>query len=63
MEIELVVNCVECGEEIIGCMIDLSEEERPQVNVTVFAQSEWECHECGAVTCIGDIDMCNREDL
>ena len=63
MIVELVVNCIECEEEIVHRSMHVSDAEVPQVNVDEFSQSDWVCPKCGHITCVGDIEMMDREDL
>jgi len=56
MIIELIVNCPECEEEIRISTMDLTSD-KPQVHITSFEQSMWECENCNKEFAIGDIDL------
>lgn len=63
MTLKMTVNCVECDAEITKQMLYAGPDSEAAVNVWDFAQSSWECQNCGHTSCIGDIDMMDREDL
>ncbi len=63
MLLKTVVNCVECDADIFGSTLFIGSDKDAAVNVSDFAQTEWVCPECGHMTCIGDIDMMDRNDV
>ena len=62
MIVGLLVNCPECGKEIIHYSNHITDES-PIVAVTEFEQTDWCCEDCDKTFCIGDIDLIDVEDL
>lgn len=62
MNINIVIFCPECGEELVQ-EIMLINAHTPEVNVVQFEQTNWECFECGKNWAIGSIDIEHREKL
>lgn len=60
--LNIEVDCINCDEPIRKQILHIGEE-NPAVNVHSFSQTSWICSECGHTTCIGDIDMIDKEDL
>ena len=62
MNIDLVIYCPECGEELTQEMA-LVNAKKPEVNLSYFEQTDWECEDCGSAWAIGSINIEHRERL
>ena len=57
--VNLCVYCDNCGEEIQKEVYAVDND----VEVSMFAQSDWHCSNCGHTSIIGDIDVIDKELL
>ena len=58
-KINIIVNCINCGEEIVHTLTSMDD---ASVHIMYF-QDAWECSECGHTTLFGDLDGIDEEDL
>lgn len=63
MQVNLIINCPECDEELIRPSLHLTDEDIPNVHVIEFEQTDCYCSNCKKTFYIGDIDILSKEEI